>query len=171
MTIAERLVPEGRGYGRDQSLIWAASELPFGDDVRDRKLTQPQVLQHPVVWRNREASLDADSLEPRTRMWSTYLLQEYFIPAAQFVAFARALRRILIAHEVNALNVSIRHSPADANTLLRWAPQDVFSFVLYYKQRSSGWADEESAQWTRRLIAAALANGGQIGRASCRERV
>ena len=33
--------------------------------------------------------------------------------------------------------------------------------MLYYKQRSSGWADEESAQWTRRLIAAALANGGR----------
>lgn len=161
LTIAERLVPEKRDYGREQSLIWAASELPFGDEVRDRKLTQQQVREHPVVWRNREASLDTDSLEPRTRRWSTYLLQEYFIPAAQFAVFARELRSILIADEVSALNVSIRHSPADANTLLRWAPRDVFSFVLYYKQRSSQWADKESAQWTRRLIDAALANGGR----------
>lgn len=161
LTIAERLIPEGRDYGREQSLIWAASELPFGDDVRDRKLTQPQVRQHPVVWRNREASLDTDSLEPRTRMFSTYLLQEYFIPVERFAAFAGELRRILIAHDVHALNVSIRHSPADPGTLLRWAPREVFSFVLYYKQRSSRWADEDSAQWTRRLIAAALANGGR----------
>lgn len=161
LTVAERLTPEGRDYGRDQSLIWAASELPFGDDVRNRKLTQPQMRQHPVVWRNREASLDTDSLEPRTRVFSTYLLQEYFIPTGQFAAFAAALRRILIAHKVNALNVSIRHSPADQATLLSWAPREVFSFVLYYKQRSSHRADEASAQWTRKLIDAALANGGR----------
>jgi hypothetical protein len=43
-----------------------------------------------VVWRNREASLDAESLEPRTRLMSTYVLQEYFIPVAGFLPFARS---------------------------------------------------------------------------------
>lgn len=160
-TLAERLVPENRDYGREQNLIWAASELPYGDAVRERKLTRRQLQERPVVWRNREASLDADALEPRTRTFSTYLLQEYFIPAENFLGFADLLRRILLAHEVNALNVSIRHSPADPGTLMRWAPREVFSFVLYYKQRSSRWADADSARWTRQLIDAALGMGGR----------
>ncbi len=160
-TIAERLIPADRDYGREQSLIWAASELPYGDEVRERKMTRRQLQERPVVWRNREASLDADALEPRTRRFSTYLLQEYFIPTENFLGFAALLRRILLAHEVHALNVSIRHSPADPGTLMRWAPRDVFSFVLYYKQRSSRWADADAARWTRPLIDAALGMGGR----------
>jgi FAD/FMN-containing dehydrogenase len=39
-TIAERLVPEDRDYDHEQNLIWAASELPFGDDMRERKVTR-----------------------------------------------------------------------------------------------------------------------------------
>ena len=160
-TITERLIPENHDYGREQSLIWAASELPYGDAVRERKVTRRQLQERPVVWRNREASLDADALEPRTRRFSTYLLQEYFIPAENFLGFANLLRRILLAHEVNALNVSIRHSPADPGTLMRWAPHEVFSFVLYYKQRSSRWADADAARWTQQLIDAALGMGGR----------
>lgn len=160
-TVAERLIPEGQAYSREQSLIWATSELPFGDEVREKNLTQRQLREHPVAWRNHEASLDVASLEPRTRKFSTYLLQEYFIPVEGFAAFAADLRRILTAHDVNALNVSIRHSPADATTLLRWAPREVFSFVLYYKERSSRWADDDSARWTRKLIGAALDTGGR----------
>jgi FAD/FMN-containing dehydrogenase len=114
-----------------------------------------------VVWRNREASLDADALEPRTRRMSTYLLQEYFVPAAGFHGFAAEMAKTLRAFEVNALNVSIRHSPGDRTTLLRWATEDVFSFVLYYKQRSYRRADADAARWTRRLIDAALAHGGR----------
>ncbi len=160
-SIAERLVPEDRDYDREQNLIWAASELPFSDDMRERKMTRRQIDEHPVVWRNREASLDADSLEPRTRAFSTYLLQEYFIPVAQFQAFAAQLGKILNEFDVNALNVSIRHSPPDRHTLLHWAADEVFCFVLYYKQRAHGFADAGAARWTQRLIDTALACGGR----------
>jgi FAD/FMN-containing dehydrogenase len=62
---------------------------------------------------------------------------------------------------VNALNVSIRHSPRDPNSLLHWAADEVFCFVLYYKQRAHRWADADAARWTQRLIDAALASGGR----------
>ncbi|MBB4126558.1 FAD/FMN-containing dehydrogenase [Xanthomonas translucens] len=68
---------------------------------------------------------------------------------------------ILRNHAVNALNVSIRHSPGDTVSLLRWAPQPVFSFVLYYKQRAGAAPDRAAAVWTRQLIDAALAHGGR----------
>ena len=161
LTRMERLIPEHLDYGREQNLIWAASELPFGDEVRKKTLTRSQLEERPVVRRNLEASLDADSLEPRTRRMSTYLLQEYFVPERHFAIFARQLQRIFAQHETHALNVSIRHSPADRHSLMAWARQDVFSFVVYHKQRNTHGADRATGVWTRKLIDAVLACDGR----------
>ena len=159
-TVSERLIPRDEDYGRNQALLWAVSELPGGKRLR-RRIEDRLLEQETVVWRNYEASLDTDSLEPRSRFFSTYLLQEYFVPVRNFLPFARTLADVLRRHEVNALNVSVRHSPRDVRSLLAWAPEDVFSFVLYYKQRSTERASREAAIWTRELIDAALDNGGR----------
>ena len=159
-TVPERLIPRDRDYGRNQALIWAVSELPGGKGLR-RGIEDRVLEREAVVWRNYEASLDTDALEPGTRLFSTYLLQEYFIPVGNFLPFARALADLLRRRRVNALNVSIRHSPRDSTSLLAWAPTEVFSFVLYYKQRTSERASREAGVWTRELIDAALANGGR----------
>jgi FAD/FMN-containing dehydrogenase len=71
------------------------------------------------------------------------------------------MSEILRDRRVNALNVSIRHSPADTVSLMRWAREEVYAFVLYYKQRSNAAASTESRAWTRELIDAALKNGGR----------
>ncbi|MCY3838756.1 MAG: FAD-binding protein [Gammaproteobacteria bacterium] len=73
----------------------------------------------------------------------------------------RDLQEILKEHKVNALNVSIRHSPADRRSLLSWAHTDVFSFVLYHKQRTTGRARRHAEAWTRELIDATLEHGGR----------
>ena len=64
-------------------------------------------------------------------------------------------------HDVEALNVSIRHSPADRVSRLPWAREDVFSFVLYFKHRKHVGAQREVAGWTRELIDVALGHGGR----------
>lgn len=161
LTDARRLVPRDADYGRDRALIWAASELPRGEKVRERYLNETLLREPAVVMRNLQASLDVASLEPWSRRLTTYLLQEYFVPAPAFVDFARALAKILRDADANALNVSIRHAPADAVSLLRWARTDVFSFVIWHKQRSTPAADAETGRWTRKLIDAALAHGGR----------
>jgi len=159
-TVQDRLIPRDRNYARNQAAIWAVSELPGG--ARLRKAVEERLLKEEVVvWRNYEASLDTDSLEPTTRLFSTYLLQEYFIPVGNFLTFARSMAGILKRHNVNALNVSIRHSPADERSLLSWAPTEVFAFVLYYKQRTTGRAKRHAEAWTRELIDAALNHGGR----------
>lgn len=160
VTVPERLIPRDMDYARNQALLWAVSELPGGKTLR-RHVEDGLLKQEAVVWRNYEASLDTDSLEPPTRFLTTYLLQEYFIPVRNFLPFARALATVLRRHEVNALNISVRHSPRDTRSLLAWAPQEVFSFVLYYKQRSTGRASREAGVWTRELIDAALDNEGR----------
>ncbi|HTS20831.1 MAG TPA: FAD-binding oxidoreductase [Casimicrobiaceae bacterium] len=160
-TEADRLIPRGGSYSTEKNAIWAVTELPGGASMR-KALVDSSVLRKPaVVWRNHEASLDTAMLEPRTRSMSTYLLQEYFVPVDRFVPFARKMAAILKERRVNALNVSIRHSPADTVSLMRWAREEVFAFVLYYKQRSDAAASTESRAWTRELIDAALENGGR----------
>lgn len=156
-----RLIPRGLDYGLEQNAIWAITELPGGSSLRGVIDKVERSRDRPVVWRNHEASLDAASLEPRTRRVSTYLLQEYFIPVPGFVEFARALARILRAHQVEAVNVSVRHSPGDTETLLSWAPTEAFSFVLYFKQRATLAASEQVRGWTRKLIDACLRHGGR----------
>ena len=160
VTVTERLIPREQNYARNRAVIWAVSELPGGARLR-KSLEERLYAREVVVWRNYEASLDTDSLDPPSRLFSTYLLQEYFIPVGNFLGFAHAMSRILAKHDVNALNVSIRHSPRDPVSLLTWAPTDVFSFVLYHKQRTSGRARRQAVVWTRELIEAALAHGGR----------
>ena len=161
LTHSERLIPRGLEYGREQSLIWAVSELPASGKLRERFQTE-RLLHEPMVqMRNREASLDAAALEPRSRRFSTYLLQEYFIPVAGFASFARTMTAILQRHRVQALNISLRHSPADRDSLLAWAREEVFSFVLYHKQDAGQHADDRAGAWTRQLIDAALLHGGR----------
>lgn len=160
LTVTDRLTPRGKSYHLEQSVIVAATELPGGNELR--KFAQRMFEKDGVVLRrNYEASMDTASLEPYTRMFSTFLLQEYFIPADNFLSFAKVIADLLRRVEEPVLNVSIRHASADNQTLLNWAPAEVFCFVVYFKQRLTASADARVAQWTRRLIDAALATGGR----------
>ncbi len=155
------LVPRGETYALNQNVIWLATELPGGGLLR-KKLIHPLLTRRPEVkWLNHEASLDAAELEPRTRAVSTYVLQEYFVPERRFVQFAQAMAALLQRRNVEALNISIRHSPPDRVSALPWASEEVFCFVLYYKQRTWAAARERVAQWTRELIELALAHEGR----------
>ena len=161
LTEPQRLVPRGAAYALEQSTIFVMTELPGGAHLR-KKVVHPLLMRPPAVkWLNHEASLDVAELEPRTRAISTYVLQEYFIPEAGFLGFAHDMAVLLQRRKVAALNVSIRHSPKDQVAALPWAPAEVFSFVLYFKQRTWASAREEVGVWTRELIDLALHHGGR----------
>jgi FAD/FMN-containing dehydrogenase len=161
LTEPERMVARGRSYALEQNVIWLMTELPGGSKLRERVI-HPLLLDKPAVkWLNHEASLDAAELEPRTRAISTYVLQEYFVPERSFLPFAREMAAVLRRYRVEALNISIRHSPPDRDALLPWAREEVFCFVLYYKQRTTRGAREQVGRWTRELIDTVLRNGGR----------
>lgn len=161
LTESARLVPRDAKYGLEQNAIWAMTELPGGRALR-KSVIHPMLNRKPVIkWLNHEASLDVAELEPRTRAISTYVLQEYFIPQRHFLAFAQAMGRVLQDDDVEALNVSIRHAPADRVSLLPWAHEDVFCFVIYFKQRKTAQAQETVRRWTRALIDLALRHEGR----------
>ncbi|XAH24264.1 FAD-binding oxidoreductase [Xylophilus sp. GW821-FHT01B05] len=158
-TSTERLIPRGRSYPLERAAIWAAT-LPGGDALQ-REVLRPALQRRPaVVWRNHQASLDLRMLEPADRRSATYALQEYFVPVPQLLPFAAQMAHVLQAHGAQVLNVSIRHSPADADGLLAWAREEVFSLVIYYRQGTGAQAQDAVGVWTRALIDAALACGG-----------
>ena len=161
LTEQARLVARGQSYGLEQNLLWVLTEVPAADRLR-KSVLHPLLTARPTVkWLSHEASLDVAELEPRTRRASTYVLQEFFIPRRNFLPFAQALGPALRANHVEAVNVSIRHSPADGTTLLAWAKDEVFSFVLYFKQRTWDTAQAEVGRWTRALIELTLQHDGR----------
>ena len=139
---------------------WFVSTVPGGLALRQRVLDPLRYSDDIVVWRNHEMSYDASALEPASRQRSTYALQEYFVPVARFAEFSEALRGILQRHEANVLNVSVRHVTKDPGSLLAWAREEVFGFVLYYKQGTDAPARDAVGAWTRELVEAALRAGG-----------
>jgi FAD/FMN-containing dehydrogenase len=160
LTVEDRLVAPGQSHALDQTIMWGVARLPGGSLIRKDIIDPLRYLSHPVVRRNYEASRDVASLGSIATHDSTYALQEYFVPVAHFNVFAIQMANLLKAHDVDAINISIRHSPPAPHTCLSWAREEVFSFVLYYWQHV-GVADREKVGvWTRELIDIALAFGG-----------
>lgn len=159
-TEPRRLMPVQASYPLQKYFLWAVTESPYGKWRREY-LVDPLLFRgRKVCWRNFEAGYNVAELEPASRLFTTYVLQEYFVPLDRFDAFTEKLGEILRRHRVNMLNVSVRHAVADPGSLLAWARQECFAFVLYYKQRVRANARDRVAVWTRELIEAALECGG-----------
>lgn len=160
LTEPDRLSPLQQGSHLQRAGI-RLSGSPSGIKLREAAL-DPLLFRSPrVQWRNHEASLDVSELEPISGPGFSYVLQEYFVPPAQLERFVGELARLTHQHQATLINVSIRHAKADPDTLLSWAPEDVFALVLYYRQGTSPPEGERAAAWTRDLIAAALRCGGR----------
>ena len=161
LTETARLVPRGQRYRVNQAALQVATEAPYGNLLVMHVLHPLMRSAGVVKWRNHEASLDLNELAPASRAVSTYALQEYFIPVAGFEAFAREMAALIRTHGAQVLNVSVRHAKADPVPLLPWAKEEVFSFVVYYKQQTSAIACAAVGEWTRAMIEAALRHGGR----------
>ena len=161
VTIEDRLKPMDKSYRFERFAMYLVSEMPGGKWIRHH-WGDPIIYDlEQVKWRNFEASFDALELEPSSREQSTYVLQEYFVPVEHFNSFVPKIAKIFNDHDVNVINVSVRHAKADTVTMLSWAPQEVFCFVIYYKQETSKEEMLRAGVWTRELIDAALSEDGR----------
>lgn len=66
------------------------------------------------------------------------------------------MKEILKRHKVNIINMSVRHSKKDPGSMLAWAREEVFAFVIYYKQGVTQADQNKVAVWTRELIDSAI---------------
>ncbi|HKP16080.1 MAG TPA: FAD-binding oxidoreductase [Gemmatimonadaceae bacterium] len=161
VTIPDRMLPADQHAWSHRTAYEMITDWPKGKWMREHVIDPVIFRGNPVEWRNYEASYDVSELEPSSRTWDTYVLQEYFVPVDSIMTFMTRMRHVLQEHEVNAVNVSIRHALPDPGTYLAWAPNEVFAFVLYYKQRTDPDSRRAVAKWTRELIDAAVASGGR----------
>ena len=161
LTVDDRLLPQDQGAWNHRMAYSMITGWPKGKWLREHVVDPVIFRGNPVTWRNYEASYDVSELEPASRERETYVLQEYFVPVDSVVVFLGRMRHVLQKFDVNAVNVSIRHALPDPGTYLAWAPNEVFAFVLYYKQRTDPEARREVAHWTRELIDSVLASGGR----------
>jgi FAD/FMN-containing dehydrogenase len=160
LTIPNRLMPRTQPQtGLESFLTFAVRDLPGGMGLRP--WLEPLRYRSPqVTTRNYEASYDVASLAPIATLHESYVLQEYFIPVQHYQQFVGRLQDILTAYQVDIANISIRHARPDTETILSWAPEEVFAFVLYYRQRTNSTDRRLVGRWTRALVDAALELGG-----------
>jgi len=159
-TVKTRLMPLKESYPLERYFLWSFTETPLGKWRREFLIDPLLFKGKKIHWRNYEAGYDVAELEPRSRTDSTYVLLEYFVPVNGFEEFEEAMAEIFRRFKVNVLNVSIRHSKADPGTYLSWAREEVFAFVVYYKQRTDEASKNAVAVWTRELADAVIAVEG-----------
>lgn len=160
VTVPDRLKPVQGHYWLENFMYWLVSETSFGPRFRENFVEPAYYDSNTVTWRNHEASYDVKELEPPSRYFSTYVLDEYFVPVEKFDDFIPKMAGIFNRHHVKILNVSIRHARPDPGSLLAWARGETFAFVVYYKQGTSDEAKREVAAWTREMADAVISVGG-----------
>ncbi len=159
-TVKTRLMPLKESYPLERYFLWSFTETPLGKWRREFLIDPLLFRGKKIHWRNYEAGYDVAELEPRSRTDSTYVLLEYFVPVQHFEEFEKAMAEIFIRFNVNVLNVSIRHARSDPGTYLAWAREEVFAFVVYYKQKTDAASKGAVAVWTRELADAVAAVNG-----------
>lgn len=161
LTDTTRVTPEGLNYWKERTLIEAVSWGDFGKWVR-RKIIDPAVYSsEEVVWRNKEASYDVAELEPSSREEQTYVLQEYFIPVKNIQSFIPKMKAVFNKYDANIINVSLRHAYPDNESFLSWAEEEVFAFVVYYKQGTDSESRDVVKQWTIEMTDVILSENGK----------
>ncbi|PKB15311.1 FAD-binding protein [Flavobacterium sp. 5] len=160
LTDQEKLNAEDENYWLETNVEKIVSWGNSGKWIRENIIDPLFFIPEKVRWRNKEASYNVKELEPSSRDAETYVLEEYFIPVENIKSFIPKMRAIFQKHEVNVMNVSLRHALPDTKSYLSWANKEVFAFVIYYKQKTDDKAKEAVKQWTLEMTDAILSEKG-----------
>lgn len=180
-TVPERLQPKAtRGFFADlkRALVISAEQLfPAVKRWRANRYAPNEMSGERVVWRNWEASYDNAELMSLNDRFPALrnvlplsdrktLLQEYFIPKAKLPEFISKLVEIYKLRKVNISNISLRHVPANNESMLSWSKEESFAVVVYYTQPYEKSKKEknlaQAQEWTREVIAEVERLGGSF---------
>lgn len=160
LTIEDRLIATDESYWWLPKLVKFANSSGFGKWSRKTIMEPLYYSFDRVAWRNWEASYDIRELGEGDRSDKTWVLQEYFIPVENFDSFVPKMRDIFNKHEVDVVNVSIRHALPDPDSYLSWARNEVFAFVVYHSQGTTAADRQQVGVWTREMIDAIISENG-----------
>ena len=136
------------GSDAGKKLRWRA-EKRLGEQLFGRYFSRNQLLNEGV------------EVYQEQNVKRTDILHEYFIPPDQFTPFLERARSIIPKHRGDLLNVTVRNVKQDTDSLLRYADQDMFAFVMLFNQARTQEDDKRMEEMTQELIDAALACGGR----------
>jgi len=111
-----------------------------------------------VASRNQKMNQSMEYLN--TKIKDTNILNEYFIPKENTVAFIDGLRSITKETKVNLLNVTLRVVTKDDLSALPYAKDDRIAYVLYFNQKLNEKDSKKLEQATIKLIDLATSLGG-----------
>ena len=154
------VISRDNNYWKERIIMKIIANRPWGKQLRKFIIDPLLFFSSPIHSRNYEASYSVMELEPVSRKNSTYVLQEYFVPERNLTWFVIGLQNIVKKHKPNIINISIRHSIADKKSVLSRAKDNVFAFVIYYKQKTDQIDQEKVAVWTKELIDLSLLLSG-----------
>jgi FAD/FMN-containing dehydrogenase len=160
LSIEDRLIGTAADYFWLPKMVSFSNSGAFGKWARRTVIDPLYYAPDRVVWRNWEASYDVRELGEGDRSSETWVLQEYFIPVENFESFLPKMREIFDKHDVDVVNVSIRHALPDPDSYLSWARNEVFAFVVYYSQGTTTGDRQKVGEWTREMIDAILSENG-----------
>ncbi|MBV1905890.1 MAG: FAD-binding protein, partial [Pseudomonadales bacterium] len=160
LTIEDRLIARDEIYNWGPRAADFVADYDIGKAIRENIIDPVYYAFDRVVWRNWEASYDVRELEPQSRKEKTYVLREYFVPVKNFDAFVPVMKEIFNRNNANIINVSIRHAHAAPENLLSWAREEVFAFVVYYRQGTDQASKDNVETWSIEMIDAVIAAGG-----------
>ena len=130
-----------------KSLRWALQkklEYPVKGAVRTRN----NIFRSPIERIQHYGPNDTD------------ILQEYFVPPQNFVAFVNGLREILQRRGSNLLNATVRCVESNHDSLLNYAGRQTFAVVLYLNIKTSTSGRAVASETSREIIDLALHEGG-----------
>lgn len=146
--------------GSSRAVFRGSAESDYGKGLRwDAETHIALLLKGAVFTRNQLLDEGVEVLENRSA-GTTDILHEYFVPRDQAYAFVQSMRKIVQTHDGNLLNVTIRSVNEDTDTVLRFAKDPVFAFVMLFLQDRTDAGEAHMAAMTQDLIDAALDNGG-----------
>jgi hypothetical protein len=138
--------------------------IPFTKTLRAQ--LELKDLQKPLLIKRSEemSRYDANNLELFTKIISTDLLQEYFIPLPKIDIFLNYFWRVVNHYDANLINVSLRYigpsSDPTKEPILAYTKSSVetISVVIYFNMYQLGF--NTTKEWSQLLIQKALDLGG-----------
>ena len=159
-TVSDRLQPHQSRVLFNYSKMASAKRFPVSQRLRPAKSIKMSALGSPIIaWRNYEASYSTQELY-FPKWFSVSLLQEFFIPIDALLPFLRSMHTIFEEHEINVLNVSLRHVTPNNESILSWSTKESFAVVIFYDQWRMASSLANADLCFTRLIQTALSNGG-----------
>ena len=123
-----------------KKLRWAAEKMIAHQQVKANAVSRNSVMNSDIHI-----------------LWPLYgqnqdILHEYFIPKHRFVDFINVLKNLILHYGMNLLNVTIREVKQDHVSMLAYAQQDVFGFVLLFSQAQDRFDEYKMQTFTHDLI-------------------